>query len=274
MSLTLMYITNDTGIAGLAEKSGIDRIWIDMEYMGKEERQPGMNTVKSHHTLADISTIRKVISKSSLMVRVNPLHDKSFEEITESIRRGAEYVMLPMFYSPEDAKRFIDIVNGKAKTILLAETALAVQNIESICQLDGVDEIHVGLNDLSLSYKMKFMFELLADGTLDKLSCSFRKFNKRFGFGGIARIGYGDLPAEYIICEHYRLGSSMAILSRGFCNACGVKDISEIEDIFIKGVSDIRAFERKLATYTQVDFEKNTQEVKKRVEAIVSKLHK
>ena len=32
MSLTLMYITNNPAIAEVAQKAGVDRIWIDMGY--------------------------------------------------------------------------------------------------------------------------------------------------------------------------------------------------------------------------------------------------
>lgn len=45
--LKLMYITNDPDVAMIAQKAGIDRIWVDLETLGKEERQKGFNTVKS-----------------------------------------------------------------------------------------------------------------------------------------------------------------------------------------------------------------------------------
>lgn len=54
MSLTLMYITNNPQVALIAEKNGVDRIWIDLETLGKEERQKNKNTVKSHHFIRDI----------------------------------------------------------------------------------------------------------------------------------------------------------------------------------------------------------------------------
>ena len=47
MALQLMYITNNPQIAKIADDTGVDRIWIDLEQLGKEERQKGMNTVKS-----------------------------------------------------------------------------------------------------------------------------------------------------------------------------------------------------------------------------------
>ena len=44
------------------------------------------------------------------------------------------------------------------KTCLLLETPEAVEIIDDILDIDGIDEIHIGLNDLHLGYKMKFMF--------------------------------------------------------------------------------------------------------------------
>lgn len=64
MPLKLMYITNDSVIASIAENAGVDRIFIDMEYIGKNFRQGGMDTVQSHHTLEDVLNIRKSIKKS------------------------------------------------------------------------------------------------------------------------------------------------------------------------------------------------------------------
>lgn len=54
MGLKLMYITNNPEVAQIAERAGVDRIFVDMEYIGKSERQGGMDTVQSHHTLEDV----------------------------------------------------------------------------------------------------------------------------------------------------------------------------------------------------------------------------
>lgn len=47
MALKLMYITNDPEIAQVIELAGVDRIFVDMEYIGKSDRQGGMDTVQS-----------------------------------------------------------------------------------------------------------------------------------------------------------------------------------------------------------------------------------
>ena len=61
-----MYITNRPEIAQIAETAGVDRIFVDLEYIGKAERQGGMDTVQSHHTLEDVKKI-SVLSIVSMM---------------------------------------------------------------------------------------------------------------------------------------------------------------------------------------------------------------
>lgn len=277
MALTLMYITNKPDVAKIAQKSGVDRIFVDMEYIGKDDRQKGMDTVKSHHTYIDIENISQAIrgGDSKLQVRINPIHDattdycSSEEEIDTVIECGADIIMLPMFKTPHEVKRFLNAVNGRAKTVLLLETKEADQAIHEILSVGGYDEFHVGINDLHLAYKKKFMFELYIDGTLDRLSRIFNENNIRFGIGGIARVGYGMLPAEYIIAEHYRLGSKMAILSRSFCDANKSTNMQELEEVFMNGVHNIRKFEKKAQVFSAADFENNHKVVEGLIAEII-----
>lgn len=101
--LKLMYITNRPEIAQIAESAGVDRIFIDMEYIGKSDRQGGMDTVQSFHTIEDIKKVASAISTAELLVRVNPIHDatddyiSSKDEIDQAIQNGAKILMLPYF---------------------------------------------------------------------------------------------------------------------------------------------------------------------------------
>ncbi|NSJ55782.1 aldolase/citrate lyase family protein [Enterocloster clostridioformis] len=275
MALTLMYITNNPVTAQIAQEAGVDRIWIDMEYIGKDERQGGMNTVKNHHTIDDINKLRPIVTDAELMVRVNPLHSatadycSSEDEINQVIEAGADVIMLPMFRTADDAKKFVRYVNGRAKVQLLVETYEAVANIDSILEVPGIDEIHIGLNDLHLAYHMDFMFELICDDIVKNLCQKIRDKGIKYGFGGIARVGYGMLPAEYIITEHYHLGSTAAILSRGFCDANIVKDPREIESIFIEGVKNIRLKEKEVAKYSEEEYQRNLDLIRDKVSIIV-----
>ena len=92
MFLKLMYITNDPEVALIAEKYGVDRIWIDLETLGKEERQKDMDTVKSEHTIEDIEKIKPLLSTSEMLVRVNPWNERSVEEINDVVNAGADII--------------------------------------------------------------------------------------------------------------------------------------------------------------------------------------
>lgn len=269
MSLTLMYITNDPAVALIAEKNGVQRIWIDLETLGKEERQHNINSVKSHHSIRDVEVISNMLTTSEMLVRVNPINDNSAEEINRVIDAGADIVMLPMWKSAEEVKSFLKIVDGRVKTTLLLETKEAAECIDEVLAMGGFDEIHIGLNDLHLSYGLDFMFELLTDGVVEMLCNKFRKYGIPYGFGGVARIGEGMLPAERIIMEHYRLGSTRAILSRSFCNTEEVKDINTIETIFSANIARLREYENSLAYKSDYEYGENTKAVRDCVAKIV-----
>lgn len=181
-----MYITNRPEVAHIAELSGVDRIFVDLETIGKQERQGGMDTVQSHHTLDDVAVVGNSIDRAELLVRSNPIHPGSRAEIDTIVSNGADVIMLPYFKTVNEAAKFIDLVAGRAKTSLLVETAEAVEQIDAILSLKGIDEIHIGLNDLHLAYGMKFMFELLTDGTVERLGCKILARGIPYGFGGIA----------------------------------------------------------------------------------------
>ena len=277
MALKLMYITNRPEIAQIAESAGVDRIFVDLEYIGKTLRQGGMNTVQNHHTVENVKIIRESIELADLLVRVNPIHEASEEykaseeEIEEVIQAGADIVMLPYFKTVEEVSIFIQSVNGRARTMLLFETPESIENIDQILEINGIDEVFIGLNDLSLGYKKKFMFELLADGTVERISLKFKKKELPFGFGGIASLGKGMLPSEYIIREHYKYGSTCVILSRSFCNVNEISHLGKISTTFINGIREIREFEAECKRY--VDFFKSSNiEMCNRVNTIVKKL--
>lgn len=277
MGLKLMYITNKPDIARIAESAGVDRIFVDMEYIGKAARQGGMDTVQSHHTIEDIKAIKSVVCKAEVIVRVNPIHEasdeycSSSEEIDAAIEVGADILMLPFFKTVEEVRTFVELVGGRVKTMPLVETLQAVEVIDEILKIKGIDEVFVGLNDLSLGYGKKFMFELLADGTVEKLCLKFKLSGIPYGFGGIASLGKGMLPSEHIIKEHYRLGSTCVILSRSFCNVSKINDLGMVNSIFMKGVQEIRNLERECEEYSNY-FKENKCIVAEKVQRICANM--
>ena len=273
MALKLMYITNKPEIAQIAESSGVDRIFVDMEYIGKAERQGGLDSVQNHHTVEDVRTMKQAVESAEVLVRVNPIHEatdeytSSKQEIDDVIQAGADIIMLPYITSVSQAEDFLSYVGGRAKTMLLIETPQSAEALDEILELDGIDEIYIGLNDLSLGYHKKFMFELLADGTVEGLCLKCKLKGIPYGFGGVASLGKGMLPSEYVIREHYRLGSTCAILSRSFCNVDKVKHIGIISSTFIDGIKAIRELEAECESKISY-FRENEREVAERVNQI------
>ncbi len=266
MPLKLMFITNDVDIAKIAEIATVDRIIIDMEYIGKSVRQSGMDTVQSHHSISDIYAIKHNLNKAQVVVRCNPIHNATAEytsskkEIEDIIKAGADMIMLPYFKTVNEVQTFISYVNYRTKVFLLFETPESVANVHKILQIPGIDEVLIGLNDLSLGYHKKFMFELLSDGTVEYLCNIFKYHNIPYGFGGIAAIGQGKIPAEKILKEHYRLGSTCTILSRSFCNSNQYVNLEQLKQYFIKGVDDIRNYENEIIKHLEY-FSQNTTQI-------------
>lgn len=268
--LKFMYITNNVEEVKFLDEIGIDRIWIDLEKNGKEERQKNMNSVKSNHILEDIRRIRPFVKKSELLVRVNPIFEGSKKEIEKAIEYGADRLMLPMFKTKKDVLTFFNIVKGRCKTILLLETKEAVDNLEDILSIEEITNIHIGLNDLHLSYNNKFMFEPLANGLVESLCEKFKRKKIKYGFGGIAQIGEGKLPAELILSEHVRLGSSCVILSRSFSK---IKfEEQGFEDNFINGKNRIIEEFNLLNNSHHEKIYKNHKKLEKIVKEIVGEL--
>ncbi len=181
--------------------------------------------------------------------------------------------MLPYFKTAEEVRQFVEIVGGRVKTVPLLETPEAVSVIDEILAIEGIDEIFIGLNDLSLGYGMKFMFEPLANGTVDRLCKKFKEKGLPYGFGGIASLGKGLLHSENVIEEHYRLGSTCAILSRSFCNVNEIQSLDEVKRIFAEGLEKIRDFEKKCEV-GEFDFVSNKEFVKRKVEEIEKEIEK
>ena len=265
--MKLMLLTGDPVFAKKADGCGVDRIFLDLEYINKADRQKGRNTFITHNTVEDIPPLREAVKNAELLVRVNPINSLSKNEIDAVCNAGADLIMLPMVYDDDDVKTFVDLVDGRAKTVPMIETAPSMARISEILDVDGVDELYIGLNDLHIGLDLTFMFEILSGGLLDYMAEKIHSKNISFGFGGMAKIGEGTLPAEKILAEHYRLGSSSVILSRTFRNEVDAdgKPLLNLEDEIAK----IRAEENKLRLWTDNDFAQNQSEVKAIVKQIV-----
>lgn len=240
--IELIQITNDPAFARRCDALEGMRLWVDLERLGKAERQAGRNTFISEHQLDDVARVRNAVKRSRLMVRVNPLNPQSADEVDAVLARGADLLMLPMFTTGDELRAFSSLVAGRAPIVPLLETADALDSLDDWITTPGLNEVYVGLNDLHLSLGQHFMFEPLASGIVGRVAGAARSHGLRFGFGGVARLDEGLLPGRDVLAEHVRLESQAVILSRTFHRPAA------------SGLS-VHPFETEVDRLRQVEFE-------------------
>lgn len=269
-----VLITAYPDLARSAELCGVGRVMVDLERNGKFERQKFRDTWISKHTLDDIGPVAGALQQAELMVRINPLFEGSEAEIDAALGRGARAIMLPMFRRLDEVERIGAMIAGRCRFIPLVETAEAFEILKQVAAHHAVDETFIGLNDLHISLGLDFMFEPLANGMLESACAALRRVGKPFGFGGIARLGEGDLPAEFIVREHARLGSTRVNLSRTFARQ------SSSDSALATGNSDVmqREVGKLLDLYdaalgaNEDQKAANTSELRSRIDGIVAKI--
>jgi hypothetical protein len=215
---SFILMTNDPDLAREAERAGVERVGPDLEILGKEARQGHLDARISRHSVEDVLRIRDALTEAEVFVRVNPIHPGSEAEIERVLDAGARAVMLPMFRTADEVSQFVGRVRGRATPILLVETPQAMMRIDEIVCIEGVGEVHFGLNDLHLGLRLHSHFEVLCSDLMDGLAGAARRKGLRYGFGAVARIGDQGLPIppDQVVGELVRLGASQAILSRYF----------------------------------------------------------
>lgn len=262
-----MILDNDIENIKIYDMSDTDRIFVDLEINGKQDRQGHLDTVISYHSLDDIKKIKPILKNSELLVRVNPIYENSSKEISQSIKNGADIIMLPMFKTLEEVTLFIDYIDKKAKACLLLETSEALARIDDILEINGIDEIHIGLNDLHLSLGLDFMFELMGDGLIEYLANKIKAKNIPFGIGGVARMDEGMLQSNIIIKEHVRLGSSMVILSKTF-----KRDLNIDSNIIKKEIIKLKNVEKEANSMNKNELLENKSLLKKMAKDIANSI--
>jgi hypothetical protein len=262
--LELIQITNDAAFARRCDALEGFRLFVDLERNGKAERQAGRNTFISAHTLEDVGRVKSVLRRSRLMVRVNPLHPGTAAEVDDALSQGADELMLPMFTTARELREFSAIVDSRVPVVPLLETAAALDCLQDWISTAGLGELFVGLNDLHVSLGLRFMFEPLALGMVDRVAAAARGHGLRFGFGGIARVDEGLLPGRDVLAEHLRLGSGSVILSRTFHRG-------DTGDDFEAEVARLRVAEGDLAMRTPDRVKADAARIRATIERIAAR---
>jgi len=202
------------------EQCGLERIGIDIERIGKHGRQRALRAPWiSDHRLEDLAVLAPLVRHARLFVRLNPIHPATATEIESALAGGARSLMLPQFSEPREVEQFIRLVGGRAECLLLLETPGALARIDDILAVPGIDELMVGLNDLSLSLRLRHPLELAASPLLDFIAGRARAAGVAFGFGGVAdpsRDSGLPVPADLLLARYAEVEARSAWLSRSF----------------------------------------------------------
>jgi 2-keto-3-deoxy-L-rhamnonate aldolase RhmA len=212
-SLELLLFTTDPTLALRAEQAGIDGFIVDWESKGKSERQQGCDMEVNADTAEDVARVASAVG-GPVTVRINALGPDTAAEVGLALACGARGLMLPMAKSVTDVKDFLDIVDGRARTIVQIETQPLVEEMDELSTL-GWDAAYIGLHDLMLSRRAASMWEAVLDGTVERV---FRALAGRaVGFAGATVIGGGHpLRFTRILQELARLDASLTFLRRSF----------------------------------------------------------
>lgn len=250
--INLFYITNNVIEAQIVDDLDIDWIFIDLETIGKKDRQNGRDTVLSNHNIDDIQKIKSMVNNTKILVRCNPIGKWSKEEFDEINLRGSDIdmVMLPYCKTIDEVKTFIELLDtSKMEAALLIETMDAICNLEKIIKIFPFKYMHIGLNDLHIERGTVFMFEPFIDGLITKITSIFKENNQNFGIGGIGKIGTNLSPSpECVLNEHLRLNSNGVILSRSFKGNFNEKKKVLFRKRLSKSVEDLRNYEKLAKT--------------------------
>ncbi len=214
----LTLLTDRPRLAAEADEAGVDRIGVDLERLGKAERQAGYETRLSTHDWTDLARVGGAIARAELFVRLNPLHASTASEVDRAIDLGAEVLMLPYFNGAEEVGAFVGLVRRRARVVVLVETAPAITRIRDIVAVPGVDEVMFGLNDLRLQLGVANHFEVLASPLLDAAAAEVRRCGLRLAMGGVGRVDGPPLPvpADLVCAQYPRLGATGAWIARSF----------------------------------------------------------
>lgn len=215
-NMELLWISNSIPDIGSALEAGIDWIFLDIESIGKESRQPAGSFI-SHHKIDDIQLVRAAFPEARLVLRINPLNQATEYEINRAISDGIDAIMLPFFKTSFELERVISIIGGRCLFWPLVETVEACEMVtRGHLSIKGVDRIHFGLNDLRLQLGYKFMFSPLLDNRVESAISYLHNSGRKFGIGGVSTLDSGLLRGADVLSLHHCLGSTAVILSQDF----------------------------------------------------------
>ena len=215
--MNYIIITNDSGTAYNCLPHRDIYPMIDLENLGKKDRQKGNENYISDHTLDDLYRLASFFPADRLIARCNPIHNTIDREIENILKTGTKNIMFPMFQSPQEVETLVNIIDGRSRIFLLVETPAAVLRLPQIAAIAPKNSVfHLGLNDLRLALNLNHIFESLSSGFIRFALDKIKNLGFEYGFGGVGLNPNDAVPAKLILAYHKTFGSRWVILSRSF----------------------------------------------------------
>jgi len=262
--LILTFISNNIDHIIASQKNGIQRIMLDLEKKTKIARQKDKGLFLTDHTLEDLKKVTQITQKDALVVRVNSIHNNSYDEINSVLKFSPSFLMLPYFTKLDEVREFMKIIDKRSQPILLFENKESIANIEEYLKEFDISEIFIGLNDLSLSLGYQNIFQVLKDPLFKNLISVLNNSNVNWGLGGVGNLFSKNLPMNPIKFLDYQLclGSTRGLLSRNFRS---IFSNPEPEKNLIKNIREINRHVNLIES-TKVNYK---QELRKSFELMI-----
>lgn len=220
--LRLFLFTPDPAVAASAAAAGVSSVIVDWEEQGKHERQAAHDTEINLDTVEDLQRLAAAV-ELPITVRVNG-GARAHEELEVALDHGARILMLPMATSASEVERFVARVRGRAQTLIQIETQALVDRVSDLCSV-GWDYAFIGLNDLMITRRGRWLWEPLLDGTVESIYQALP--GRSVGFGGVTVVGGGHpLRFTALLQEMARLGCSLSFLRRTFRREIVGRDVA------------------------------------------------
>lgn len=160
----------------VAGRAGIDGVWIDMEHRPRSQRE--VAEMINAGRIVDVDSMVRIRKGEGYASFFRPFEDgaagimvphvKSLEEAAWVVRnaryppigrRGTETAMSDADTSFANPLEYLEHANRETFVVVQIEDAEALDHLDEIVSLEGIDVIFVGPADLSVSLGVPFQFE-------------------------------------------------------------------------------------------------------------------
>lgn len=196
-------LTRTIEIVQIANNAGFDSLYIDNEHGSMTSDATGQICVAS--LLAGITplvrvpnqsadTIARALDAGALGVIVP--HIRSAREARDAVQaakfppdgaRSISTALPQLDYQPTSIAELVQTINNATMVVAMIETQEAILNIREIAEVDGVDMLLVGTNDLTIEMGVAGQYDspIVRDAYLRALEACHRS-NKCLGIGGLS----------------------------------------------------------------------------------------